>query len=79
MTPFSPLISSVKKSNVPESVPGPNRLTFVSGNFGSIWLKLVTFEPLFHSFLSWSVVRQSILRSLLVTTAMPSLATWTSV
>jgi hypothetical protein len=41
-------------------------------------LRLETFEPLFQSFLSWSVVRQSTLRSLFVTTEMPSLAIWTS-
>ena len=35
----------------------------------------LTFEPLFHSFLSWSTVRQSTFRSGLVTTAMPSFAT----
>ena len=38
----------------------------------------LTFEPLFHSSLSWSVVRQSTSRPLFVATAMPSLAIWTS-
>ena len=36
------------------------------------------FEPLFQTFLSCATVRQSTLRSLLVATAMPSLAIWTS-
>ncbi len=41
-------------------------------------LRLFTFEPWFHSSLSWSVVRQSTLRSGLLTTAIPSFETWTS-
>src|SRR3954470_4744232 len=39
--------------------------------------RLLTFEPLFQSCLSWSVVRQSTASALFVTTAMPSLAIWT--
>jgi hypothetical protein len=72
------LITSVKKSNVPESVPGPNRLSCASGSLGSISLRLLTLEPWFQSFLSWSVVRQSTFSSGFVTTAIPSFATWTS-
>jgi hypothetical protein len=48
------------------------------GSEESTCLSVDTFEPLFHSSLSWSVVRQSTFRSLLLTTAIPSLATWTS-
>src|SRR5829696_5589543 len=39
----------------------------------------LTLEPLFQSCLSWSTVRQSTVRSLFVATAIPSLATTTSV
>ena len=73
--PSSPLISSVKNSNVPESVPGPNRLSSVSGSLGSIALRSLTFDPYSHSCLSWSVVMQSTSRAGFVTTEMPSLAT----
>ena len=38
----------------------------MSGSLGSTSLSDLTLEPLFHSFLSWSVVRQSIARSLFV-------------
>ena len=63
---------------MPESVPGPKSDSSVSGKLASTSLSDLTFEPLFQSFLSWSVVRQSTASSLLVATAMPSLATWTS-
>jgi hypothetical protein len=71
-------MTSVKKSNVPESVPGPKSVSSVSGSFGSTSLRLLTFEPWFQSSLSWSAVRQSTFSSGFVTTAMPSLETWTS-
>ena len=63
---------------MPESVPGPNRLSSVSGKLGSISLSFVTLDPSFQSSLSCSTVMQSTFSSGLVTTAMPSLATWTS-
>jgi hypothetical protein len=50
----------------------------VSGRLGWICSREFTFEPLFQSSLSWPVVRQSTVSSLLVTTERPSLATWTS-
>ena len=68
----------MKNSKVPESVPGPNRLSSVSGSLGSISLRLLTLEPCSQSCFSCSVVMQSTLSSALVTTEMPSLATWTS-
>ena len=51
----------------------------MSGRLGSTSASDLTFEPLFQTCLSWSVVRQSTASSLLVAIAMPSLATWTSV
>ena len=50
----------------------------MSGSDGSTSLSDLIFEPLFQIFFSWSVVRQSTASSLLVATAMPSLAIWTS-
>ena len=78
-TPSSPLISSVKKSNVPDSLPGVNRAISWSGSFGSISLYFVALASGPKISFSWSVVRQSIAVALLVTTVMPSFATWTSV
>ena len=71
----SPLISAVKKSNVPESVPGPARVIFWSGKLGSTWFQLSTLESGPQILFSCSTVRhvaQSF--SLLVTTAIPSFA-----
>ena len=51
----------------------------MSGSFGSTSESDLTFEPLFQTCLSWSTVRQSTARFLLDATAMPSLATTTSV
>jgi hypothetical protein len=68
-------MAPVKKSNVPESVPGPARVMFWSGKLGSTWFQLSISESGPQIFASCSTVRhvaQSF--SLLVTTAMPSLA-----
>jgi len=50
----------------------------VDGKEASTVLSDLTFEPLFQIFLSWATVRQSTLRPGFVTTAIPSLAIWTS-
>src|ERR687897_530161 len=50
-------MNSVKKSNVPESVPAPNSLSETSGKPGRMSFQLSTFEPVFHTFFSSAVVR----------------------
>ena len=63
---------------MPESVPGPKSVSLLSGRLGSTSLRFATFDFGFQTCLSWSTVMQSTVRSLFVTTAMPSFATWTS-
>ena len=71
-----PLITSVKKSNVPESVPGPKSFSGTSGKLERMSFQLFTFEPVFHVAFSSAVVRQSAqVFDLLTTTERPSLAT----
>ena len=54
-----PLIVSVKKSNVPESVPGPKSFSGTSGKLERMSFQLLTFEPVFQIVFSSAVVRQS--------------------
>src|SRR5215203_7550429 len=69
-------MNSVKKSNVPESVPAPKSLSGTSGKPARTSFQLSTFEPVFQIFLSSAVVRQSAhVFCLLVTSEMPSFAT----
>ena len=51
-------MNSVKKSNVPESVPGPKSLSGTSGKLERTSFQLSTFEPVFQTFFSSAVVRQ---------------------
>jgi hypothetical protein len=37
-------MTPVKKSKVPESVPGPNSFSGSSGKLGSTWFQLLTLE-----------------------------------
>jgi hypothetical protein len=53
-----PLITSVKKSNVPESVPAPYSFSGTFGKLGRMSLQLSTFEPVSQIFFSSAVVRQ---------------------
>ena len=69
-------MNSVKKSNVPESVPGPNSLSGTSGKPARTSFQLSTFEPVFQIFFSSAVVRQSAqVFWRLVTSEIPSFAT----
>ncbi len=71
-----PLIFSVKKSNVPESVPGPNSFRSWSGKLGLTSFQLSAFEPGFHIWCSCSTVRHvAQVFCLLTTIAIPSFAT----
>ena len=71
-----PLIFSVKKSNVPESVPGPNSFSATSGKLERTSFQLFTFEPVFQIVFSSAVVRQSTqVFCVLTTTEIPSFAT----
>ena len=69
-------MNSVKKSNVPESVPGPNSFSGTSGKPARTSFQLSTFEPVFQIFFSSAVVRQSAqVFWRLVTSEIPSFAT----
>src|SRR3990170_2262520 len=50
-------MTSVKKSNVPESVPGPNSFSGTSGKPGRTSFQLDTFEPVSQIFFSSSTER----------------------
>jgi hypothetical protein len=71
-----PLIFSVKKSNVPESVPGPKSLSGTFGNPERTSLQLSTFEPVSQIFFSSATVRQfAHVFDLFATIEIPSFAT----
>src|SRR5215207_2483108 len=69
-------MASVKKSNVPESVPGPNSFSGTSGKPARTSAQLFTLEPVSQIFFSSAVVRQSAqVFDLLPTIEIPSFAT----
>ena len=63
---------------MPESVPGPKSFSGASGRPSPASLRFATLDLGSQIAFSWSTVRQSTARFLFVTTAMPSLAIWTS-
>src|SRR5688500_15122630 len=69
-------MNSVKKSNVPESVPAPNSLSGTSGNPARMSFQLSTFEPVFQTFFSSAVVKHvAQVFCGLIASVMPSFAT----
>jgi len=71
------LIASVKKSNVPESVPGPYRASSASNEGSSPWIsfQFLTVDFGSQTDLSWSTVRQVTGLFGLTTTVSASFAT----